>query len=37
MELFELLQKIVAVFEHLRIPYLVTGSVTFMNGPIVWA
>jgi len=24
---FELLQKIVEVFEHLQIPYLVTGSV----------
>ncbi len=30
MELFELLQKIVDVFEHLRIPYLVTGSVASM-------
>ena len=30
MELFELLQKIVYVFEHLQIPYLVTGSVASM-------
>ena len=30
MELFELLQKIVEVFEHLHIPYLVTGSVAAM-------
>ena len=30
MELFELLQKIVDVFEHLHIPYLVTGSVASM-------
>ncbi|MBW1911530.1 MAG: hypothetical protein JRJ11_18660, partial [Deltaproteobacteria bacterium] len=30
MELFELLQKIVDVFEYLQIPYLVTGSVASM-------
>ncbi len=30
MELFELLQKVVGLFEHLRIPYLVTGSVAAM-------
>ena len=30
MELFELLQKIVVIFEHLQIPYLVTGSVASM-------
>ena len=30
MELFELLQKIVEVLEHLQIPYLVTGSVAAM-------
>ena len=30
MELFELLQKVVEVFEDLRIPYLVTGSVAAM-------
>ena len=30
MGLFELLQKIVGVFEHLHIPYLVTGSVAAM-------
>jgi len=29
-ELFELLQKIVVIFEHLQIPYLVTGSVASM-------
>ena len=30
MELFELLQKIVVIFEHLQIRYLVTGSVASM-------
>ena len=30
MELFELLQKIVGVLEHLQIPYFVTGSVAAM-------
>ena len=30
MELFELLQKVVDLFEHLGIPYLVTGSVAAM-------
>ena len=30
MELFELLQKAVNVFDHLKIPYLVTGSVAAM-------
>jgi len=30
MELFELLQKVVGLFEHLGIPYLVTGSVAAM-------
>ena len=30
MELFELLQKVIGVFENLSIPYLVTGSVASM-------
>jgi len=30
MGLFELLQKVVDVFEHLKIPYLITGSVAAM-------
>jgi hypothetical protein len=30
MELFELLRKVVNIFDHLRIPYLVTGSVAAM-------
>ena len=30
MELFELLEKIIEVFENLSIPYLVTGSVASM-------